>query len=398
MTAVAAPARVDAAPRGAWVQSPSWDLFWMFSALWGGALLLVGWAVQPVMAVALMLLAAERLVSVLHAWSTTYMVLFSPLLADARRRSPIRYLGVPALLVAACFGLGLVVATGQRFPADGRLTAELWPFALYVGVFWVGHFWHFGNQDFGVLTIYRQRAGQTRPVERHVDKAFTIAMMYVIQPIVYLSVIRTTAFADVAWTLIPLSNETARAMGLTAVAVAALLSVGVAIYELSKPNRSLPKLLYVFVIFLHPTLLWGSVAAGEKTLALVYVFAYVWSHWLIAIGLVGRINSHYYASQGDTPRVAVARHAAVLLFIAGLVFLATERHAELQLFNLDAYRYKEVLAAITPEQSLVAGLVLGFLLGEQVLHYYCDRCLFRFRNPEVRSRVAPLLLGGAPER
>ena len=31
-------------------------------------------------------------------------------------------------------------------------------------------------------------------------------------------------------------------------------------------------------------------------------------------------------------------------------------------------------------------------LAEQLLHYYCDRCLFRFRDAGVRRKVAPLLL------
>jgi hypothetical protein len=39
----------------------------------------------------------------------------------------------------------------------------------------------------------------------------------------------------------------------------------------------------------------------------------------------------------------------------------------------------------------VIGLVLGAFLAEQLLHYYCDRCLFRFRDPDVRRAVAPLL-------
>ena len=86
------------------------------------------------------------------------------------------------------------------------------------------------------------------------------------------------------------------------------------------------------------------------------------------------------------------RHGAVLAFIAALVFLATQRHQEFLLFNTDRFRYKELLASISPEQVVVVGLVLGFFLGEQLVHYYCDRCLFRFRNPGIRRRVAPLLL------
>lgn len=398
MAAIPAPVQAEGFARRGWIQSPGWDLFWMFSALWGAALILLGAAAQPLMAGVLLLFLLERLVSVLHAWSTTYMVLFSPLLAEERRGNRRRYVWIPALIALGALGLGLAVSTSQRYPADGRPGADLWVFALYIGLFWVGHFWHFGNQDFGVLNIYRTRAGQTRPIDRRVDKLFTVAMMYVIQPVVYLSIVATTAFAEFATALLPVSAATLDAGARAGVVAAVLLSAGVAAFELSKPNRSLPRLLYILVIFLHPTLLYGSVAAGAPAVAYLYLFAYLWSHWLVAIGLVGRINTRFYESRGDPPRTAALRHGAVLGFIAALVFLATQRHQEFLLFNTDRFRYKDLLASISPEQGVVVGLVLGFFLGEQLVHYYCDRCLFRFRNPGIRRRVAPLLLGDAAPR
>lgn len=396
MVAIPAPAPAQAFHRRGWIQSPAWDLFWMFSALWGAALILLGTATQPVMSVVLVAFALDRLVSVAHAWSTSYMVLFSPLLAEERRANPRRYRWVPASIVAFSLALGVVVSATQRYPASGEPSADQGLFALYIGLFWVGHFWHFGNQDFGVLNIYRTLAGQGRPIDRRVDKVFTVAMMYVIQPLVYLSVVSSTAFSEFTSAALGLSPRSLHAFARIGVAVAVLLSLGVAGFELSKPNRSLPRLLYIAVILLHPTLLYGAVAADAPHVGLLYIFAYLWSHWLIAIGLVGRINTRFYESRGEGPTGAVLKHGAVILFICGLVYLATQRHQEYLLFNTDGFRYKELLAAITPGETLVIGLVLGFFLGEQLLHYYCDRCLFRFRNPGVRRQVGPLLLGDTP--
>jgi hypothetical protein len=401
MAAIPAPvsAPAPAAAGGAvWVQSAGWDLFWMFSALWGGALLMVGWALQPVLTAVVLLFAFQRLAATLHAWSTTYMVLFSPLLAEERRADRRRYVWAPTGIAAASLVLGLLVAATSRYPAGGSPGVGLWAFWLYIGIFWIGHFWHFGNQDFGVLSLYRARAGQRRPADRRVDKLYTVAMMYVIQPVVYLSVVTTTAFSEMAWTLLPLSPGRMEGAARLAIAAAALLSVGAIGYELSKKSRSAPRVLYLFVCFLHPTVLYAAVATGQNRLALLYLFAYLWSHWLIAIGLVGRLNTRFYATRGDPAAVAVLRHVAVLLLLGGLAFVATERHKEFLLFNTDGFRYKELLASITPEQMLVIGIVLGFFLGEQLLHYYCDRCLFRFRHPDVRRRVGPLLLGDAAPR
>ena len=79
--------------------------------------------------------------------------------------------------------------------------------------------------------------------------------------------------------------------------------------------------------------------------------------------------------------------------ISALVWLVTLPFESYGLFNADGFRYKRLLAEIRPGQTLVIGLALGFFLAEQLLHYYCDRCLFRFRDAAVRRKVAPLVLG-----
>ena len=67
----------------------------MFGALWGSALLLVGGSAFGLAAVAAWVFFADRLVSIAHSWLTTYMVLFSPLLAGERQRRRARFLWVP---------------------------------------------------------------------------------------------------------------------------------------------------------------------------------------------------------------------------------------------------------------------------------------------------------------
>ncbi len=378
--------------RAGWIRSPGWDALWMFSALWGALLLAASGLFDSAERVGQLFVVAGVGVSIAHSWSTTYMVLLSPLLAEERRRRPRKYLWTPLVLVGLAFALGLAVASWQRFPADGRFGPGLWPFALYISLFWVGHFWHFGNQDFGVLTLYRQKAGQSGGLDRRVDKLYTVAMMFVIQPVVYLSIVRTTAFSELAYTLLPIDLPTLRAVAELCVVAAGLLSLGVAGYELSKPNRSLPKLLYIGVIFLHPTLLYASLH-WAPAFGAAYFVAYLWSHWLIAIGLVARINTGFYRSHGASPWLAAARHGAWVGGITTFVLLLTAGYQRFALFNVDGFRYKEILAGITPEARLVIGLFFGFFLAEQLLHYYCDRCLFRFRDAGVRKRVAPLLLG-----
>jgi hypothetical protein len=374
-----------------WIGSPIWDGFWMFAALWGGALLLTSGSLFGLAAVVSVAFIGERLVSIAHSWSTTWMVLGSPLLADERRRRPLEFIWIPLAITLGAFALGLFVAGWQRFPPDGALGPQLWPFALYISLFWVLHFWHFGNQDFGVLSLYRGRAGQTRALDRKVDKLYTVAMMFVIQPIIYLAVVKTTAFAEIVDTLLPLPGGSFERVAPAGLALAVLASLAVAGFELSKPNRSPGKLLYTIVILLHPLLLYASVYYRDHSLAYLYILAYLYSHWFIAIGLVSRINTGFYQRRGESRTRSRWHHALLIGAISVTVWLLTLPFIDYGLFNTGGFQYKRLLAQIGPAQSLWIGLAMGFFLAEQLLHYYCDRRLFRFRDAGVRRAVAPLL-------
>ena len=382
---------LERSPSSSWIGSPIWDFFWMFAALWGGGLLLASGSVFGLAAVAAVAFVGERWVSIAHSWSTTYMVLWSPLLAAERRRRRVEFTWIPLAIALGSFALGVYVAGWQRFPADGALGPGLWAFVLYISLFWVLHFWHFGNQDFGVLSLYRGRAGQARPLDRKVDKLYTVAMMFVIQPIVYLCVVKTTAFSEIAHTLLPFAGSALERLAPVALGVAVVASLGVLGFELAKPNRSPGKLLYSVVILLHPVLLYASVHYREPGLAYLYLLAYLWSHWFIAIGLVGRINTGYYRRQGISRSKSLGQHALLIGAITGTVWLLTYSFTDYGLFNTMGFQYKRLLAQIGSGEVLAIGLAMGFFLAEQLLHYYCDRRLFRFRDEGVRRAVAPLL-------
>jgi hypothetical protein len=169
------------------------------------------------------------------------------------------------------------------------------------------------------------------------------------------------------------------------VAAAVGLTVAVVVYELRKDRLSLPKLCYYAVMLSHPVVLYFV----HWRLAFFYLVVYFWSHWLIAIGLVGRIHTNYQRATGASPGVALLRHATRLgafVLVAGAFY---EQFGDYSVFS--GNDYKEVLSAVWPDWTGVIGLVLGAFLAEQLLHYYCDRCLFRFRDPDVRRAVAPLL-------
>ena len=55
-------------------------------------------------------------------------------------------------------------------------------------------------------------------------------------------------------------------------------------------------------------------------------------------------------------------------------------------------RANQLEFSVIPDQALIIGGILGFVLAGRLLRYGCDRCLFRFRDTNVRAKGAPLLL------
>jgi len=272
-----------------------------------------------------------------------------------------------------------------RIATANWIQSPQWDAFWMFSAIWVGHFWHFGNQDFGVLSVYRLRAGQTSASRRRIDKAYTVAMMFFLQPLVYFKAVATSPLGEAFYSYVPVSVGTVTAAAACAVWVAAALTVAIVGFELCAPDRSLPKLVYYVVMLSHPVVLF----LVHYRLGLYYFIGYFWSHWLIAIGLVGRINVNYYRNRGLARMQAIGRH---LLSVGTIAAVAIALHVVYGRYDVFSGRdYKEVLGAVTPEYQLLLGLVLGLFLAEQLLHYYCDRSLFRFRDPDVRSIVAPLL-------
>ena len=370
---------------GQWVSSPGWDAFWMFSAFWTSALPWSGTASLGSARTGLILFSVGSVLSVIHSWSTTYAVIASRLLREARRRNRTKFVAMPIAIAAGSIALGYAVGATDSLPRKFPLTGAQALWAVYLGLFWVGHFWHFGNQDFGVLSIYRAKAGQTTPRERKIDKTYAVAMMFVIQPCVYFKAVARSPLSNAFFSFVPISRGLVSVAAAWAAVSAVVFTLAVIAYELRKANPSLPKLFYYLVMLAHPLVLYFI----YWRLAFYYFAVYLVSHWLIAIGLVGRIHTNDRRAAGATPASALLYYAVRLAPFVIAAFLFDHAFGRYNAFSGGGY--KVTLGTVWPDWRGVLGLILGVFLAEQLLHYYCDRCLFRFRDADVRRAIAPLL-------
>ncbi len=368
-----------------WIQSPLWDLFWIFAAIWGSALLFVlagqwGWSQA-----ATVLFAGNVVLATLHSYSTTFMILGSARLREARARERTRLVYGPLALALGSVALGLYLGWTLSFPKEARYGWGLWPWVLYLGLFWAGHFWHFGKQDFGVLSIYRARAGQRDDRARRIDLIYAWTMMMGVQPIVYLSTAVASPLGEAFYNFVPITPASMTAIANGAFAVAYGVTLVVVCLEVARPNASVPKILYYLIMLVHPSL----VLLAEGEMKLFYFTTYLWSHWFVAIGLVARLHTRHFETTGDPPLIAATKHWLIIGAIASLALLLLADLRPFSVFN--GREYREILGAVTPEQRLFVGFALGVLLAEQLVHYVCDRMLFRLRDPEIRSAIGELL-------
>lgn len=371
-----------------WVNSPLWDALTTLSGISFCILLALFRPFSLDVNVALILFAADRALGMLHSWSTTYLVVGSPMFASLRRENPDRYVRIPLAIFLFSLCLGIMIAKTVNISDTGEVDLGSALYYLpYIGLFWIGHFWHFGRQDFGVLSLYRTRALQFTDLDRQLDNRFAQVMMYVIQPIVYFATFTRMPFT-VLFTWITGLQSGMQTLATFAVGAAAILFVVVVSVELRKANRSYGKLLYYGVMLFHPVFLYFA----SEGLFIYWHLAYLWSHWIIAISLSAKIAIGYDIKvKSRTTLKTIAKHFLIIGGVSAAILFIFAPFAGMSLLNLDFIEAREMLRTLSPDRFLFVGLYFGFGLGEQLVHYYCDRCLFRFKNRQVRALVAPHL-------
>lgn len=369
-----------------WIVSGPWDSLWIFAPFWGCLLLLVASLLVGLKQAALYFFAINVYLAVTHSWSPIFTILGNDALKEDRKKSPETYYLIPLLIVLLCFTLGFSVAFGQVLPISKEISLQESLFILYLLVFWVGHYWHFGRQSFGVLSLYRRQASQSSPGDRKADDYYCNFMYYAVQPVLFITVVTSENLSMVAHEFIPLSRETALLVSEVFMVLALIATVAIIVFEFLKINRSLPKAAYYLVLLAAPSLLYlVHYAPGA---AHFYMITYLWGHWFVAVGLTGRINVKSIQASGTHKWKAALKFALPLAAILIFSVLFVAEYGDLSLFS--GGLYKTLLAHDFTFNLYFVGFMYSYFLTEQILHYYADRVLYRFRNPAQR-RLLPYI-------
>jgi len=386
--------RPVASPPVRWIKSPAWDLVWVLNALWLAPLVLLlarghdDVRASPVdglfFALTVPLWFGHRVSS---AWLAYATPAYRPLLATQR----LRFVVAPLAIIVACFALLLAPESVLPMPLTERV---VWLAVLdYLLVSY-----HFAAQHFGLLSLYRARAGRASDaMTRRLDRCFALVVgggFVVLAEALAGSI----AFQD-RW-IDPLlgavgSDLLARALHDGGIALVAILAALMLRVELRSPSPSLPRVAYV--VGVSAMVLFAFLARDP------FLFIVLWSvqHWSAAMGLAS------LAAAGAAPEPG-ARWQRLLAPInrrgwAVLLVLAVVSTLLLPVLEVEAVTDEYVYADrifgdaawwLRSSPFVPALLALGFATG--FIHYLLDRAAFRFSSPDVRRAARGLLQSRSP--
>lgn len=376
-------------PTTRWIRSPAWDLVWVLNALWLAPLALVlaqghddvrGSPVDGLFfALAVPLWFGHRVSS---AWLAYATPAYRPLLATQR----LRFVVAPLAIAVACFALLLTPETVLPFPLTDRV---LWLAVLdYLLVSY-----HFAAQHFGLLSLYRARAGRTSDaVTRRLDRWFALVVgggFVVLADALAGSIAFQDRWLDpllgVGW-----ADMFARTLHDGGIAFIVILTALMLCVELSSRRTSLPRVAYV--LSLSSMVLVAFLARDP------FLFVVLWSvqHWSAAMGLTSLAASGGAQAPGTHWQQWLApinrRWWAVLLVLAvasTLLLPILEVEAVADEYAYADRIYGEAARWLRSSPLVPALLALGFATG--FIHYLLDRAVYRFSSPDVRQAARGLL-------
>jgi len=372
-----------------WIKSPAWDLVWVLNPLWLTPLVLLlarghdDVRASPVdglfLALAVPLWFGHRVSS---AWLAYATPAYRPLLATQR----LRFVVAPLAIAVACFGLLLAPESVLPMPLTERVVC----FAV-LDYLLVSH--HFAAQHFGLLSLYRARAGRASDaITRRLDRWFALVVgggFVVLAETLAGSI----AFQD-RW-IDPLlgaggSGVFARTLHDGGIVFVVILTALMLRVELRSQRPSLPRVAYVLGV--SAMVLFAFLARDP------FLFIVLWSvqHWSAAMGLASLAASGGAEAPGARWQRLLApinrRGWAVLLVlaIASTLLLPV---MEVQAVS-DEYAYADRIFGdaarwLRSSPFAAALLALGFATG--FIHYLLDRAAFRFSSPDVRRAARGLL-------
>ena len=329
-----------------WVRGPWWDGCWLLSGLPVGlvatALWLGGVPYFWMLAFGVVVFQTAHTISpIALAWLHTG---FRKLMLGR----PIKFIALPLGLIVIWTLAGYVGGWYWPQPSFNPVTLKIdmssrWePLWIMGAVYAIWNIYHFGKQNFGVMSVYRRKAGGYRPAQRRFDLVFCCLTAWGTMAVAAIHLLANYLRVD----LLRYRNV------LAAYVVVAIASAGIMLWR-ERSQFCLPRIILILTnaVGMGTAMFWWLGGLGIVSM----------NHWLTAIGLAGHAQKR-----------PIVFPLAILL-VGGALFCA--------LF----VRGWEI-----PTQ--VAAAAIAFRLALGTVHFLYDRWVWKLSDPQVRATIGENLL------
>jgi hypothetical protein len=337
-----------------WIRNPWWDGFWLLSGLPLGFLLLVLAHFNSTLPLAFF---ATALLSMGHAIAPICLAWghsdFRPLL----RARPIKHIACPILMLLLGAGVGIVMHVYYpTFHADFRALAGISviddlanPFAPMMLFYLLWNAFHFGKQNYGVMSIYRRKAAVSDPLQRHIDLIFCCFTTWATMSIPIVPALAKMVHGMIGW---PAAHPFLDAIEAICVMGTFIVTAAMLVRE-RRNGWCVPRVLFIVTCsFGFVASFWFDVWA----IAIVMI-----NHWLVAIGL----SSHVYSVHRHCSSSVVA----LVLIIVGVAMFAL------------------LFISVPPLAVKVTFPALGLRIGIGFVHFLYDRWVYKLSDPNVGATI-----------
>jgi hypothetical protein len=325
-----------------WVRGPWWDGFWLLSGIpLAAALSVLAIWVPPLW----LFVGSFMLLQTGHSLSPMVLAWTHRAFRRLMMARPVKYIWLPVGILVGSSLIGYVAGTFWPEPRFDPITAKIavssmWnPLWAMAAAYFAWNIYHFGKQNFGVMSIYRAKAGGFPSAQRRIDLIYCCA----------------SATAVLA---LPLAQKLGyRPIPLVHVGIA-LAAVAFMLWRSERLNLPRVALISSNGLAMATAAWWPLGAVG-----LVNV-----NHWLTAIGLAGHVHANYRSQRSYLFSLAV--------IVIGLV-----------LFCLLFVDLKHFTISTT-----FAATAIGFRLGLGNVHFLYDRWVWKLSDPRVQATIGLNLL------
>jgi hypothetical protein len=371
-----------------WLRNGVWDSFFLMGGIW----------LLPVIALfaiipehfLLLSLALTGVLWLSHRVATFWTIFCTPSYRTLIAAEPVRFIVVPALVLLLSVAFAL-----SSYPASPLLRLQ-----IMGTIFILFNTYHFGIQHFGVLTIYRIKAGQqltnsARDRERTACLLLGGVLVLIGQLLHGADVVRESLFVSA----IPTEDiSTLRGLGI----VAALLAGGWTIRDefiVSPP--SVPKIVY-------KTALTIQAVAAFVLPALPFLVLWAVQHWLVSVGLALQMTSNSTLEetrdgQGVWWRLwsVVLRNrllSGATLALFSLIFTPLLLVPTKVVSGATSGTELPLLVEWFQQHETLSLILIGVNFGSVFCHFLYDRAVFRFSHAPTRATSGRLLFARTRER